>query len=239
MARRPVRVVDVALPTPRATRIVVRGELADWPEPGPAAHLTLFLPDTPSGPVMRTYTVRDWDREQGELTIDMSINDGSGPATQWASRVVPGMWLEISGRSQSEFAAAPDGGRYLFGGDETAVPAVVTCLASLPPTATATAILAVADEHERQPFETLAQADVRWLYRDDDGPGFVEAVIAAVADTQPERVWVACEDGAMRAIRLALLDAGFPPGGLNAQAYWKRGEPSRPSGLQPRPGRTQ
>lgn len=177
---------------------------------------------------MRTYTVRDWDRARGEVTIDMSINDGAGPATQWASRVVPGMWLEISGCSRSGFTPASDGGSYLFAGDDTAVPAIVTCLASLPSTATATAVIEVADERERQPFQTHATADVRWLHGDGDAPRFADTVLAAVAESAPENVWIACEAGTMRAIRRALLDAGHPPSSVSTRGYWKRGAPDHP-----------
>ncbi|HEX3803487.1 MAG TPA: siderophore-interacting protein [Solirubrobacteraceae bacterium] len=216
------------MPTPRTVRVVVQGELADWPEPGPAAHIKVFLPDTPVGPVMRTYTVRDWDRERGAVTIDMALNDGHGPATQWASRVVPGMWMEISGRSRSTFTPAVEGGHYLFAGDETALPAIATCVASLPRSAHATAILEVTGADEEQPLASFAQVDARWLHGTLGDADLAASVLAAVGSLEPSDVWVACEAGVMRGIRRALLDRGFPVGHLTTRGYWRRGESDHP-----------
>ncbi len=226
--RRPVTVVGITMPTPRTVRVVVQGELADWPEPGPAAHMKVFLPDTPVGPVVRTYTVRDWDRERGAVTIDMALNEGHGPATQWASRVVPGMWMEISGRSRSTFTPAEEGGHHLFAGDETALPAIATCVASLPESARATVILEVADADEEQPLATHAQVDVRWLHTQDGDGDFTDSVLEAVVSLAPTEVWIACEAGVMRGIRRALLDQRFPVEQLKTRGYWKRGESDHP-----------
>ncbi len=156
----------VSMPTPGFVRVIAQGELADWPEPGPAAHMKVFLPDTPTGPVVRTYTVRDWDRERGAVTIDFSLNEGAGPATQWASRVVAGMRLELAGRSRSTFTPHGEAARYLFAGDETALPAIATCVAALPAAASATVILEVADAAEQQVLESNAQLDIRWLHKE-------------------------------------------------------------------------
>jgi len=225
--RKPVQVVNVTMPTPRTVRVVVHGELADWPEPGPAAHTKIFLPDTPAGPVMRTYTVRDWDRERQEVTIDMALNEGHGPATQWAARVVPGMRLELGGRNRSTFTPSEEGGTYLFAGDETALPAITTCVASLAPGSAATVIFEVADAAEQQPLESAAELNVRWLYPTDEAE-FGDTVIAAVTELQPTNVWVACEAQTMRTIRRALLDSGFPVSQLSTRGYWKRGEADHP-----------
>jgi NADPH-dependent ferric siderophore reductase len=225
--RKPVQVTDVSRPTPRVVRVVVQGDLEDWPEPGAAAHTKIFLPDAPDGPVLRTYTVRDWNRERGEVTIDMAMNDGRGPATQWASRATPGMTLELGGRNRSGFAPSEAGGSYLFAGDETAVPAITTCVATLPPGSAATVILEVADAQEQQPLESEADLDIRWLY-DDGKADFSASVLDAVAELKPTHVWVACEAQTMRVIRRALLDSGFPVSQMTTRGYWKRGDSNHP-----------
>jgi NADPH-dependent ferric siderophore reductase len=225
--RKPVRVTEVTMPTPRVVRVVVQGDLEDWPEPGAASHTKIFLPDTPVGPVMRTYTVRDWSRERGEVTIDLAMNEGNGPATQWASRVVPGMRLELGGRNSSGFTPSQDGASYLFAGDETAVPAITTCVATLSPGTAATLILEVADAQEQQPLESHADLDVRWLY-EHDGADFGTTVLSAVAELKPTNVWVACEAQTMRVIRRALLDSGFAVSRMNTRGYWKRGDSNHP-----------
>jgi NADPH-dependent ferric siderophore reductase len=189
--------------------------------------MKVFLPDTPSGPVMRTYTVRHFDRERGLVAIDFLLNDGLGPATQWAARVIPGMWLELSGRSRSTFQPEEDG-RYLFAGDESALPAIATCLESLPASAQATAIIELEDEGEELPLASDATVDGSWLYRDADGPRLVDAVVGAAVPSAFSLIWVACEAGTMREIRRALLDAGIPAHRLRTRGYWKRGALDHP-----------
>ncbi len=225
--RRLVVVADVARTTPRTVRVTVRGELADWPEPGPAAHMKVFLPDTPAGPVMRTYTVRRFDRERGEVVVDFTLHEGDGPAARWAARVAPGAGLELAGRSRSTFEPVPDGGTYLFAGDESALPAIATCLEALPSSAKATAVVEVADRAEEQPLRSAAALDVRWLHR-DAGETLADAVADASAATAYTQVWVACEADVMRAIRRALLDAGYSKEALKTRGYWKRGESDHP-----------
>jgi NADPH-dependent ferric siderophore reductase len=225
--RRPVTVVDVDIVTPRTVRVTVNGELADWPEPGPAAHMKVFLPDTPSGPVMRTYTVRRFDRERGLVAIDFFLSDGAGPATQWASRVVPGMRLELSGRARSGFTPEPGAASYLFAGDESALPAIATCLEALPASAAATAIIEVSDAQECQPLGSAATVDGSWLYA-GEGDGLPQAVLEAAAASDYDLVWVACEAGTMREIKRSLLDAGTAPERLKTRGYWKRGAVDHP-----------
>lgn len=223
-SRRPVVVVGVGLTTPRMLRMIVRGDLSDWPEPGPAAQIELLLPDTPVGPVVRTYTVRGWDRKLGEVMIDMSLNDGHGPATQWACRAVVGMRLEISGESRTTFEPATEGGSYVFAGDESALPAIATCLASLPSSAKAVAVVEVANAEEREEFVSHAETRVRWLYRTLSGPKhtFAKAVTNEVAATQPSAVWLASSTEVVSSVKSCLLGSGYPAAQLNAWEYWGR-----------------
>jgi NADPH-dependent ferric siderophore reductase len=173
---------------------------------------------------MRTYTVRRFHRAEGLVAIDFLLNPGLGPATQWAARVVPGMRMELGGRSRSTFSPDPEGGRYLFAGDETAVPAIATCLESLPASAQACVIAEIADEAEQQPLAAPSTVTGQWVLLDGDGGGLVSEVVATARAGQYDRIWVACESATMRAIRRALLDTGVPADQLTTRGYWKRGE---------------
>lgn len=221
--RRHLRVVDVSMPTPRSVRVVGRGELASWPDPGAGAAVRLFLPDTPVGPVSRTYSVRDWDRERSTVTVDFALNDEPGPATQWAARVVVGMWFEVSMRRWSGFTPVVAGGPYLFAGDESAIPAIVTCVASLPSRATAVVVLDVLNSRDEQPLESHADVKIRWVLREDAEVAFDTAVLDAAARWNPRQTWIAGEAGAIRHLRRALLDGGPVATSLGTDEYWSRG----------------
>jgi NADPH-dependent ferric siderophore reductase len=224
--RRHARVVAVVMPTPSTVRLVAAGELSDWPEPGPAAYVDLYLPDTPVGPVVRPYTVADWDGERGHVTIDMALHSGLGPATQWASRVVPGMWLEV-GRFRTTFTSL-DARSYLFAGDETALPAIATCLAALPPSARATALIEVADASGQRPLASCVQLDIRWRHRVDPLPDLAQVIRDVAGSDRPEHVWLAGEGGCVERARRLLLDGGSPAAMLQTWAFWRDGQVSAP-----------
>lgn len=226
--RKPVVVTAVEQLTPRTVRVTVQGELADWPEPGAAAHTKVFIPETPEGPVMRTYTVRGFDRELGEVQIDFALHHGRGPAAVWAADARPGTRIELGGRSRSSFTPDAPPTTYLFVGDESAVPAIATCLEVLPASAVATVIAEVDDAAEEQPLESAAEIAVRWLHRGAGPSRLRDAVADAVDGGAPTRIWVACEAGTMREIRRDLLDSGFPIGMLTTRGYWKRGDSNHP-----------
>ncbi len=133
-------------------RVTVGGELGDWPEPGPAAHLKLFLPQDDGETAMRTYTVRAFDRERRELTVDVYLHEGNGPAARWAATAQPGATLELSGRARSTFEPTPGATSYLFAGDPSALPAIATCVEALPPAARATVVAIARDPTDYPPL---------------------------------------------------------------------------------------
>jgi NADPH-dependent ferric siderophore reductase len=208
--------------TPRFVRITVAGDLADWPEPGPAAHMKVFLPRPVGESVMRTYTVRRFDRQRGEVVVDFVLHEGNGPAASWATAAAPGDLLELSGRSRSTFEPDVNPCAYLFAGDASALPAIATCLESLPSAASAVVVGMVGDPADALPLESDAKLDVRWLYGSSDD-GFV----AAVEDVPADRAWVACEATVMRRVRVGLLSR-YERGALSTRGYWKRGEANHP-----------
>jgi NADPH-dependent ferric siderophore reductase len=207
--------------TPHLVRVRVAGEFAHWPEPGAAAHLKVFLPQD-EGTAMRTYTVRHFDRERGEVVLDFVLHAGDGPAARWATQAKAGERLEVSGRSRSTFTPADGATQYLFAGDASALPAIATCLESLPASAHATVIGAVYEAADQLLFRTAAALEVHWLHAPSDGD-FIEAVTRVDAD----RAWIACEATVMRKIRAALLER-YDRGALATRGYWKRGESNHP-----------
>ncbi|HVN61708.1 MAG TPA: siderophore-interacting protein [Gaiellaceae bacterium] len=205
--RRPVVVRAVDRLTPRFIRVVVAGGLADWPEPGPAAHTKLFIDGA-----LRTYTVRAFDRAREQAVFDVYLHDGNGPAARWAQSVRPGGALELGGRNRSTFAPDDESATYLFAGDSSALPAIATCLEALPAAANAIVIAC----GEGYPLG----AEVEWAVDDDE-------FVAAIRSVEADRAWIACEAGLMRRVRSELLDR-YPRERLSTRGYWKRGEANHP-----------
>ena len=227
-------------------RVTVTGpELADFPSAGTDQNVMLyFYPDgvtlpepltlesaraiwSQVRPMTRTYTVRRYDPDAGELDFDFVLHTEHGLASAWAQRAEPGDHLIFVGPSPA-YRPAPDVDTYLLAGDETALPAIAAILRELPGGAHARVLLEVADAAEEQPLPTAAAAEITWLHRtgrtDDDGLLLEGAVRDAEFRAQDTEAWIAGERSAVLAVRRHLLDArGLPRHRVRPTTYWRRG----------------
>lgn len=244
---REMRVVHAHSITPRMRRVRLAGSsLSRFAQGG--LHVQLFFPGTPFGgpiwPVMgrdgrpmwptgrkappaRTYTIRNIDVSRGEADIDFVLHDGDDtPGATFASRAVPGDIVGMAGPVGGTIACADT---YLLLGDETALPAIGRILEMLPNTAHATVIVEVADEGERQVLGSVADIDLRWLFRDGREPGTTTVLCDAVRPLRKpigsERyfAWAACEQKASREIRRHMRHVmGLTRAEHLCAAYWRR-----------------
>lgn len=155
----------------------------------------------------RTYTVRDFDPDRGEVAVDF-VRHSTGLAASWAESAAPGDRIDIAGPTSS--AHIPEGIDWLLiAGDETALPALARCLEQLPAGLTVRALIEVAEPGHRQDLSTPADADITWLYRSEH-PDTSPLADAALAENRPPGdgfAWVAGEATTLRPIRRHLRDA--------------------------------
>src|SRR6478609_9220512 len=95
-------------------------------------------------PVTRTYTIRWFDRDTGELAIDFVVHGDAGLAGPWAATVEPGESIGFHGPGGS-YAPDPTAVTHLLVGDEAALPAIAAALEVLPDEASAEVFVEVAD----------------------------------------------------------------------------------------------
>ena len=128
-------------------------------------------------PVSRTYTVRAWDPELRELTLDFVLHGDEGLAGPWAMRVQPGETVVFGGPGGA-YAPDADADWHLLAGDESALPAIACALEALPDGAKAYAFVEIAGPEEEQKIDS--DVEVRWLHRGERpvGEALVEAVRA-------------------------------------------------------------
>jgi NADPH-dependent ferric siderophore reductase len=250
---RTLRVLRTERITPRMARVTLGGdELAGFPEFGPDQRVKLFFPvpgqDRPamprasSGgpvwppgqprPVIRTYTIRRFDIEAGELDVDFVLHGGEhgegGPASAWAAHARAGDWVGISepgGRYQPD----PEARAHLVIGDESALPAIATVLDALRSFGGPVAVyLEVPDAAEEQPLPLPPGAQLHWLHRGDQPEG--RPLVAAVSSAELPggepgahcQAWLSAEAAAVRELRAHLLDdRAIPRRRLYATAYWR------------------
>ncbi len=223
--------------TPRYRRIVLGGpELeADfpWAAFAPTSHVKVLVPGADGGvvlpepdgprPALRDYTVRGWDPEARELTLDFVLH-GHGLAGTWAAAAKPGDRLGVLGpRGLKLF---PTGYPfYLVAGDASALPAVSRFVEELPAGARALAFVEVEDAAEEQRLAVSDDVEVRWVHR-ASGERLADAVRAWAPPSDHDWfAFAAGEAGSMREIRTHLRrEVGLPREQVVVDGYWKQGE---------------
>ncbi|GAB3466506.1 siderophore-interacting protein [Streptomonospora sediminis] len=176
-------------------------------------------------PVMRTYTVRRWDAEARELTVDFLYHGQQGVAGPWAANARPGDDLYFSGPGGA-YAPDPAAGWHLLAGDESALPAIAAAMERLPEGALAHVFIEVADPQEEQKLQTAADAAVTWLHRGTERVGEPLARAVAGLDFPPGDVqaFVHGEAGAVKELRRLLRrERGVPLERLSISGYWRTG----------------
>jgi NADPH-dependent ferric siderophore reductase len=228
--------------TPRMVRVTLTGDaLAGFGGDGPDRRIKMFFPvpgqDRPAvprastgGPVwptgeprptIRTYTVRRYDDATGELDVDFVLHEGHGPAAAWARDVRPGSWVGVS-EPGGRYVPDPAADFHLVIGDESALPAVATVLAALPPGVPAVAYLEVEDADEEQVLP--GGAEVHWVCRDarPAGAPLTAAVRAATLPQGHGQAWLSGESACVRDLRRHLLDdRGLDRRAVYATGYWR------------------
>jgi NADPH-dependent ferric siderophore reductase len=136
---------------------------ADW----------LALPEE-ERPRMRTYTIRSVQGEgiEKRLYVDFVLHPGAhGPGSDWAGAAKPGDEILVAGPKLGEAYGGiewlpGDATRLLLVGDETAVPAIVSIIESLPADATGSAFLEVPVAGDVQALLAPEGLQVSWLPRE-------------------------------------------------------------------------
>ena len=233
--------------TPTMIRIVLGGGTLDQFDMVPATDAyinarflpqdsTLMVPfasedldkiDAEHRPRPRRYTIRRWDEQRHELTIDFVAHGDAGYAGPWAQRAAPGDRLQFSGPGGS-FQPSPRADWHLLIGDESALGAIGATLESLPAGRRAMVFVVVDGPDHELDLPTQADAEIIWLHRDGHSDSdleslLVDAVSAAEFLVGSFDVFLHGEAAEVRAVRKHLIaDRGVNPDTASISAYWRR-----------------
>lgn len=130
-------------------------------------------------PRMRTYTIRSLVGEgiEKRLYVDFVLHPGAhGPGSDWAGAAQPGDEILVVGPKLGEVYGGiewlpGDASRLLLVGDETAVPAIISILESLPGDASGSAFLEVPVAGDVQEISAPEGVTVTWLPREGEAVG--------------------------------------------------------------------
>lgn len=178
-------------------------------------------------PTRRTYTIRRFDLENGQLWIDFVTHGDEGIAGPWAASAQPGDPVVLGGIGGGY---APDAAAdwHLLAGDESAIPAIASALEAMAADATGVAFIEVQNEAEQLELVHPDGVAVQWLHRGDAAAGTTTLLVDAVRELawREGRVQVFAhgERGAMKQLRPYLTDErGLERSQLSLSAYWALG----------------
>jgi NADPH-dependent ferric siderophore reductase len=166
------------------------------------------------------------DGDTAELDLDIVLH-GSSPLTRWARSALSGGSIEAAVSGPGSGYEIDDGTTsYVLLGDESAVPAITTLLASLAPSARVEVVVERRADAEPVDLPGHPGATVRWsVLAPGAAPGstLADALddLELAADT---RVWAAGEAAGVQQLRKLLFDGrGVPRSHASIRGYWKAG----------------
>lgn len=234
-----MHVLRIAHVTPKMVRVTFHGpDLADFVSSSFDDHIKLFFPPdgqavmpeaSPDGlrfpehvarPPARDYTPRRYRPELKELDIDFLLH-GDGPASNWVARAQVGDAL-VSAGPKGSFIIPDAFDWQLMIGDETALPAMMRRLESLPAGRRVHVLALVQNMAEEQAIETRADVRYTWIYRLKAGDdALLDAVRDFVLPAGEGYIWGAGEAAQMRAIHEHLLsEKGVDKSRMRVSNYW-------------------
>lgn len=215
-------VVETSWLTPSMVRVIVTGQDLEGFGVG---QFTDHYVKCRFGDKVRSYTVRAWDPERLQLTLDFVVHGDRGVAGPWAAQAMPGDALEMTGPGGA-YAPSPEADWHLMVGDDAAIPAIAVSLLRVPAAVPALAVIEVSGPEHHQPLECPGNLEVLWLHRSSDAGSDHAPMLEAVSGLSlPEgrgHAFVHGEATTVRAVRRHLvLERGLPIDALSASGYWK------------------
>lgn len=219
---------------PHMRRIVLRGDdLTDFPINMESAHFKAIFPQPGQNKPklgmylgfkkwMRSYTVRAFNNQTKELTVDFAINDHEGLASSWAKNAQLDDYLGVAGPGDTKYTNY-DADWHLIVADLTALPAAAAIIEKLPPSAVGTAFLQVPTKKDKHVITKPQGVNIEWIINSNlNKNALIEAVKNLTWREGTPSIFVAGEAGHSIEIKKLLKTK---PGYINEQAYisgyWK------------------
>ncbi len=226
--------------TPNMIRVVFAGpELDDFPQGREGGNCKLLLPEPNEAResfeerlaegaslTKRTYTVRSFNADTGELAIDFVAHGDGGPASRWASHAKPGDFLGFAGPSGPKVTHF-EADFYLVAADPSAIPVAAAVLEAMPKEAKGVAIFEITSQEDKQSFDAPDGIDIQWLIQPD--PHVVSTAqedFIRMLDWPEGRVQtcIAGESSVIRSLRSFLHnEKQLPREDIYISGYWKIG----------------
>jgi NADPH-dependent ferric siderophore reductase len=181
----------------------------------------------------RRYTIRGYDPERRRLELNIVAHGVDGLGARWAANAQLGDRVNGVG-PRGKIFLNPDADWHLFLGDETAGPATLAMIESLPPDVPAFGYLEVTDPDDQLPHRASGQHQVTWLHRGSkpaiDSTLLAEAFAAQALPPGRGQLYINGEVQLVSALKRAALERGLAPEQVSFKAYWGRGKANAGNG---------
>lgn len=187
----------------------------------PAALGGWELADEPRSRGHRNYTVRTYDPETAEMTIDVADHD-HGPAISWFRAARPG-WRVLAAGPRSWYSPPADAAAHVLAGDLAALPALARILQCTPAQIPVTVIAEVPDRDDLRYLPARANTTVVEVVGSGNGtaPSRLAAALAEVDLPSDGYLWCSGESADTRAAKKHVRAAGWQRGRADVVGYWR------------------
>ncbi|XQW83905.1 siderophore-interacting protein [Thalassotalea piscium] len=231
-----LKIIDLS---PHLRRIVFTGDsLHGFPVGFEGGYVKVVInPTDPSQLKMRSYTIRSFDSDLLELTLDFVINRHEGPATNWALSAKIGDSVGIAGPGPMKLTDYNHHSNLLVG-DLTSINAINGYMPRFKKDADSKAILSVPTRADIIELDYDESLNTKWFVEDEE-KGSLEDLVIATAQTMSKDTYVfmAVEAGVIKNVRPVLTEEiGIDRLNVLAVGYWKKGVDAERFGEQKKAG---
>ncbi|MFJ2541675.1 siderophore-interacting protein [Microbacterium sp. NPDC087589] len=170
---------------------------------------------------MRTYTVRRWDADASELTVDFVVHDG-GVAAAWALNARPGDVVGVN-TPKGLYDPPAEIEWQLLIADATGLPAAARLAENAPAGVRTRVVLEVSSPEDELDISPADGVELHWVHGGNGhAPTRIEEILrASELPSGPGYVWVAGETKATRGVRKHLRqDLKLPAAAYKVIGYW-------------------
>lgn len=171
--------------------------------------------------LLRTYTIRRFDAERGEVTVDFVVH-GHGVATTWARGAAVGDRVGLN--TPIGLYDPPESLTWqVLAADLAGLPALCRLLEQSPPEVRTRVVLEVPDLDSEIDLPAHPRSSVTWIHGGNGvSPSRLEEAVRRLRlPEEPGYVWVSGETKVLRGVRKYLRrELGLPATGFKIVGYW-------------------
>ncbi|WP_221796784.1 siderophore-interacting protein [Oceanobacter mangrovi] len=202
-------------------KVTVAGDdLKGFPSQSFDDHIKVFVPQQHGEPLMRDYTPRAFDSQEGRLELEFAVHQG-GAASDWAQTLEIGDAVQIGGPKGS-MLIPQDFDWYLLVGDPTSLPAIHRFLDEAEQGTRVIAVIQTEHPTDQRIFNSRASLDTLWVA---DYETLLEQVRRLELPAGEGFVWGAGEGHCMSELRrIIVAEKQQPSDAVRISSYWKLGQ---------------